>query len=120
VGVEVDEERGQDEAGVAYAVDDEGFHAGGGFLGVLVPEADEEVGGESDAFPPGEEHDHVLAQDEHEHEEEEQVEIGEVARLAFVVGHVACGVDVDQGADAGDDEAHDGGDLVEVEGDVYV
>jgi hypothetical protein len=118
VGVGEDQQRCQDKAGVAHAVDDEGFHAGGGFLVVLVPEADQQVGSQAHPFPAGEEHDHVLAQDQHEHEEQKQVEIGEVARLALVMGHVPHGVEVDQGTDPGDHQAHDGGDLVQVEGHV--
>ena len=87
---------------------------------LLEPEADEQVGGEADAFPSDEHEQGVAGEDQRGHEEEEEVEVGEVAPVAFVVVHVADGVDVDEEADAGDDEQHDEGELVEDEAEVDV
>ena len=53
-----------------------------------------------------------------EHEEHEEVQIGEEAAVALLVRHVADGVDVDQEADAGDDQQHDERELIEHEGEV--
>ena len=85
---------------------------------VVEPEADQQVRGEADAFPADEEDQQRAAQHEQQHEEQEQVQVGEEAAEALVVRHVADRVDVDHRADAGDDQHHDRGQAVEVEGDV--
>ena len=55
-----DEEDAEREAEVADAVDDEGLDGGGAGRRLFVPEADQQVGGEADAFP-AEEHLHELS-----------------------------------------------------------
>ncbi len=114
-GTEVSEQQkhADEEAEVADAVDDEGFHAGVGCGRFLEPEADEEIGGETDAFPADEHQKGVAGQHQNGHEEEEEVQVAEVARVAFFMGHVAGGVDVDEEADAGDDQEHDERELIE-------
>ena len=84
------------EAEVADAVDDEGLDGGGVGRRARVPEADQQVGGEADAFPAEEQLQEVVARHQHQHGEGEQREIGEEARAAVVVVHVADGVDVDE------------------------
>ena len=59
-----EEEHGEEEAEVADAVDDEGFFAGVGGGVALEVEADEEVGGETDALPADEEEEEARAEDE--------------------------------------------------------
>ena len=108
------QEHGEQEAEVANAVDDEGFFAGVGGGVVREVEADEQVGGEADAFPADEQQQEVLGEDQGQHEEHEEVQVGEEAPVAFFVRHVADGVDVDQEADAGDDAEHDEGEVVEL------
>ena len=71
-----------------------------------------------DAFPADEQHEQRPAEHQQQHEEQEQVEVREVARVARVVLHVADRVDVDQRADAGDDQRHHGRQPVEVERDL--
>ena len=88
------------------AVGDERLLAGARLVGVLEPEADQQVRREPDAFPADEQDEQRPAQHQQQHEEQEQVEVGEVARVARVVLHVADRVDVDQRADAGDDQRH--------------
>src|SRR3546814_2317947 len=72
----------------------------------FVPEPDQQVGGEADALPPEEHLHEVVGRHQHQHEEGEQAEIGEEARLVGVVRHVADGVDVHHGGDAGRSEEH--------------
>ncbi len=115
-----DQEHREQEAEVADAVDDEGFFAGVGGGVLLEVEADEQVGGETDALPADEEKQEALGEDQDEHEEHEEVEIGEEAPVALFVRHVADGVDVDEEADAGDDAEHDEGEVVDGEGEVDV
>ncbi len=108
-----DEEHRQRESEIADAVDDERLVAGvGGELFIEV-EADQQVAAQAHAFPADEENQVVRRQHQGQHEEHEQVQIGEEAVIAakiraMLVRHVADGIDVDQGADAGDDQQHDG------------
>ena len=115
-----EEEHGEQEAEVADAVDDEGFLAGVGGGVFLEVEADEQVGGETDALPADEEEEEVFGQDQDGHEEHEEVEVGEEAPVALFVRHVAGGVEMDEEADAGDDGEHDEGEVVDGEGEVDV
>jgi hypothetical protein len=112
-----DQEDAEDEPPVADAIGDERLPAGvgGGFL--LVPIANQEIRAEADALPAHEHHQEVVSQDEHEHEETEQVQIAEEAgdAAAGLVGHVGGRIDVDQRADAGDDEDHHPGQRIEPE-----
>ena len=117
-GAEVGDEKEhrEKEAEVADAVDDEGFFAGVGGGVLLEVEADEEVGGEADAFPTDEQEEEARGEDEDEHEEHEEVEVGEEAPVAVFMRHVAGGVEVDEEADAGDDGEHDQREVVDGEG----
>ena len=112
-----DEQDADDEGRVADPVDDEGFHARFRGRGPLEPEADQEVGTETDALPADEHQDDARGHDQDEHEEHEQVEEGEIPGIGLVPGHVGGGIDVDEEADAGDDEGHDRRELVEEERD---
>ena len=115
--VDVDQEHAEDEAPVADAVGDERLLAGVRRALLLVPVADQQVRAEADAFPAHEHHQEVVPQHEHEHEEAEQVQVAEEARhaAARLVGHVGRRVDVDQRADAGDDQDHHPGQRIEAE-----
>ena len=113
-----DEEHREQKAEVADAVDDEGFFAGVGGGVFLEVEADEQVGGETDALPADEHQKEAFGEHEDGHEEHEEVEVGEEAPVPLFVRHVADGVDVDQKADAGDDAEHDESEVVDSEGEV--
>ena len=113
----VQQEHAEQEAGIADAIGDEGLLARGGLGRILEPEADQQVGRQPDAFPAHEQHQQRTAQHQHQHEEQEQVEVREVARVALVLVHVADRVDVNQRADAGDDQCHHRRQTVEIEGD---
>ena len=108
------------ESEVADAVAEEGLLGGirGGVL--LIPVADEQIGTETDQFPEDEGHDEVVGQHDAGHREHEKRKTGEVAGLRLVVLHVGEREDVDQRADAGDDDHHAGGELVELDADLEV
>ncbi len=94
------------EAEVADAVDDEGLDGRRVGLGLGVPEADQQVGEEADALP-AEEHLHeVVGRHQHQHGEGEAAEVGEEARAAVVLLHVADGVDVHERGDRRHDDEH--------------
>ena len=74
-----------EKAEVADAVDDEGFFAciGGGVA--LEVEADEQIRGETDAFPADEHHKDVAGENQDGHEEEKEIEEAEVAGVALFI-----------------------------------
>ena len=108
------------ESEVADAVAEEGFLRGIGGGVFLIPVADEQVGAEADQLPEDEGHDEVVRQHDAGHREHEEREAGEVAGLRFIVLHVSEREDVDQRADAGDDDHHAGGKAVELDADLEI
>ena len=82
------------------------------------PEADQQIGREADALPADEHQQVVVGQHQRQHEKHEQVQIGEEAVEAAFLPHVADGINVDEEADAGDDQQHHQRKLVELEGEV--
>ena len=110
------QEHGQQEAEVADAVEEERLLARvrGGLTEVV--KADQQIGGETHTFPADEHQQKVFCQHQGQHEKHEQVEVGKEAPVAFLVRHVADGVDMDQKSYAGDDQQHDQGQGVEQEG----
>ncbi len=115
-----DEEDADEEAEVADAVDDEGLFAGVGGGVALEVEADEQIGGEAHALPADEHEQDVAGEDQEGHEEEKEIEEAEVARVAGLVVHVADGINVDEEADAGDDQQHDQRELIEDKAEIDV
>ena len=115
--VDEDQQHPEDEAEVADAVDDERLLAGVGGRLLPEPEADQQVRAETDAFPADEHHREVGAEHQHQHERGEQIQVREVARVLAValLVHVAGRVDVDQRADAGDDQDHQRRQVIEPE-----
>src|SRR3546814_15248337 len=84
-----DEEGAEDaehEAKVADAVDDERLDRRGVRARLLVPETDEQIGCQADAFPTEEHLDEIVRGHEHQHREGEEREIGEEARLVREIG----------------------------------
>ena len=107
-----------EQADVAHAVHDEGLLACGRVSGNLVPEGDEEVGGEPHALPADEHHRVGVAEDEQQHRGDEQVEIGEETGLGRVVFHVPDGVDVDEGSDEGHQHEEGDGQRIDPQGEI--
>ena len=104
------QEQAEQQSGIADAVGDEGFARRiadlRAFALFVKPEADQQEGAQADAFPTGEQHHEVIRGDQHQHRGDEQVEVKEEAGETLVAVHVADGVDVDQRADAGDEQHH--------------
>ncbi len=57
----------------------------------------------------------AVGKHQREHGEHEEIHVAEEAVVAAIVRHIADGVDVNQEADAGDDEDHDAGKRIEKE-----
>src|SRR5688500_15497263 len=110
----------QDKAKVADAVDDEGLVAGDGVVGILVPKADQKIGAEADALPADEQQQQVVGHDQHEHEEDKEIQIDEKTRHPFVVPHISDGIDVDEKADARDNQQHDRSQRIDLQGEIYL
>ena len=113
-----DQEDAEREAEVADAVDDEGLDGGGVGGGLLVPEADQQIGGEAHAFPAEEQLHEVVGRHQRQHGEGEQRQIGEEARPVRILGHVADGVEVHERRDRGDHDQHHRRQRVDAEGPV--
>jgi hypothetical protein len=109
------DEDADEEADVADAGHDEGLLGGGDGGGLLVPEADEEEGGEADELPEDEGLEEIDCIDEAEHGPAEEAEHGEEARLGGVLGHVTECIELDEEGDEGDDGAEPEAEAVEDE-----
>ena len=84
------------------------------------PERDQEVGAGAHALPAEERDQEVRPSTSIEHREDEQVQVGEEPREVRVAVHVADRVQVDQRADAGDEQRHRDRERVDEEADVDV
>src|SRR5256886_15390152 len=113
-----DHQHRDEESAIADAIHDERLAAGVGIDLLSEPETDQEIAAQPYAFPSHEHHREVGAQHQYQHEEHEQVEIREVARVTGVLFHVADAEEMDQRADAGDDQQHHRRELIHLEGDV--
>src|SRR5438067_94542 len=112
----LDQQKQSDEKSkVADTIDDECFLSGrrGGVLDK--PKPNQQVGRQAHAFPTNEHQQVVVGQDERQHEEHEQIQVREEPVVAGVLPHVADGIDVDEKANASNDQQHDQRKLVEVE-----
>ena len=74
----------------------------------MLPETDQQVRRQTDAFPADVEPEEVVGEHEEQHRSEEEIEVGEELTTLGVVRHVADRVDVDQRTYTGDeqDETH--------------
>ena len=101
-----DREDAEREAEIADPVDEEGLDRRGIGRGPVVPEADQQIGHQADAFPAEKQLHKVVGRDQRQHEKGEQAQIGHEARDRLVLRHVADGIDMDHRRDDGDDEDH--------------
>ena len=97
----------QHEEQIAHAIDDEGLHRRrtGAFL--FIPIANQQIGGEANAFPAKEQLHQIIRRYQHQHHKGEQRQIGEEARRGRVMRHVADAIKMDQRGNAGDHRHHD-------------
>ena len=100
---------------VADARDDERFFAGGGGLRLVEPETDKQIRRDADNFPAHEQQQQAVGQHEAKHPGGEQRQVTEKPRHAFVVFHVAGGVDKNEQADESDHRQHRAVERVEYE-----
>ena len=108
-------ENAERKAEVANAVDDKRLDRGGVCAGFVIPEPDQEIGGEPDPFPADEHLHQRVGGDQHQHGEGEQREVSEEARLAVVLGHIAPAVEVDEARYRGHDDQHHRGQSVDLQ-----
>ena len=73
----------------------------------MLPETDQQVTREPDAFPADVQQQVVVGEHQHQHRGDEQVQVAEELASIRVVGHVAERIDVDQRADDGDQQDED-------------
>jgi len=92
---------------VSNPVDDEGLLGGRGSRGSHEPEADEQIGAETDQLPPEKQHGVVTGENEGQHRCDKQVEVGEEAGESLVAVHVADGEHMNEGTHSGDDQRHE-------------
>ena len=102
---ERDEHRGH-HSPVTDAIGDEGFLTGNRRTVAGMPERDKEVRTRPHALPAEEGDEQVLPEHQHEHREDEQIEIEEELRELGVAVHVSHRIEVDERADARDEECH--------------
>ena len=87
---------------------------------LLEPEPDQQVRRQADALPADVQQQVVVGEDQQQHRGDEQVEVAEEPAPLGVVLHVADRVDVDQRADAGDQQDEDDRQRVEQQATVDV
>ena len=84
----------QQEAKVAYPVDQKGFEVGENCCGLFVPEPDQQIGYESDCLPTEKQLQIVVGHHQHQHRKGEQRNITEESLITRIFMHIANGVDV--------------------------
>ena len=104
--------------GVAHTGHDEGLSRRAPVHRILVPEADEQITAQADAFPAEIQQQEVVRQQQRHHGGHEQVHVGEEAAVTFVVSHEFRGIEVDQEAHERDHQHHDQRKSVQIEGDL--
>ena len=106
-------EDAQREAEIADPVDDKRLDRRGIGSRPLIPEPDQQVGGEPHALPAEEQLNQVVGRHQGQHGEREQREIGEEPRPVWVMAHVADRVEMDERRDRGDHDQHDHGERID-------
>ena len=121
-GVEIDRagqhehgENAERETEIADAVDDEGLDRGRVRFRLVVPEADQQIAREPDAFPAEEQLHQIVRRHQHQHGEGEQRQIGEEARPVRVLVHVADGIEMHEGGDGVHHHQHHRGERIDAQ-----
>ncbi len=112
-GAEIDRtghhEYGEDperKAEIADPVDDESLHGRRVGLRLVVPEADQQIAREADTLPAEEQLYQIVRRHQHQHGEGEQRQIAEKARPVRILGHIADGIEMDEGRNRGHHHQH--------------
>ncbi|MNZ68285.1 hypothetical protein D3C78_865490 [compost metagenome] len=105
----------EDETKVADAVDDEGLHGRSRSGRLLEPEADQQIGRQTNAFPAEEHLQQVVGGHQHQHGEGEERQIGKEARTMRIMVHVSDRIEVHQRRHGVDDDEHDGRQRIDAE-----
>ena len=100
-------ENSEKEAKITDTVDDERLHRSGVGGWLLVPEADQQVGRNADAFPAEEHLQEIVRRHQHQHGEGEERQIGKEPRTVRIVMHVADRIDMNQARNGVDHHQHD-------------
>jgi hypothetical protein len=108
-------EHTQQETEIPDPVDDKGFHRRGIGGRLLVPETDQQIGGDADTFPAEKHLQQIVRGHQHQHREGEQRQVGEEPRAVRIVMHVANRVEVHQRRHGVDHNQHDRGQSVDPE-----
>ena len=111
---------GQGQPGVADPVGDERLLGRGRGGGLVLPEPDQQVGGQAHALPARVQGQVVVGQHQQQHRGQEQVHVAEEPAPLRVVRHVADREDVDQRADAGDQQHEADRQRVEQQADAHL
>ena len=96
----------ENETEVTDTIHQKGFHVGEDRGRSGKPETDQQVRDQTHGFPAKEQLQEVIAHDEHQHGEGEERDVGEEAVIAFVILHIADGIDMHHQRDEGDDAHH--------------
>ena len=86
----------------------------------MVPVADQQIGGQADPLPADKEKQQITCQHQQQHGKDEEIEAGKEAGVILLMFHVADRVDMDEKADAGDDQGHPERKMVESEAEVGI
>ncbi len=101
-----DEEDGDQEAHVGQPVVEKGLLPGTRRAVAFEPEGDEPVRAQAHPLPPHESEDQVVGQHQDQHRGHEEVHVDEELRVVPVALHVPDRIQMDQGADPGDEQHH--------------
>src|SRR5205814_965746 len=106
-----------EEQDVPDAGDEERLLRRRGGLRLVVPESDEQVGAEAHDFPEDQKLQEVVRADGPEHPGREEADLRVVTRLAFLLVHVAEGIDENQEAEERHEDEHQRAEVVDQERD---
>ena len=105
-GEEKQQENAQRKAKIADAIDDESLDRRRIGAGLLIPEANQQVGSQAHPFPAKKHLHQIVRRHQHQHGKGEQAEIGEKALAGRIFVHIANGIDMDEAGYAVDHHQH--------------
>ena len=112
-GAAVDQDQRRQHSQVAQSSDQERLLRRGCSRWSMEPESDQQVRGQTDQLPEGEQHQQVVGQDQAQHGSREQRHEGEIAPVAVIAVHIAGRIDLHQQRHPGHDDQHHRGQTVD-------